>query len=310
MLGTAVIPSGYSDEYGQPKELDDNTHKKYAAAVAVGNVYDEDAAEFDPTRQFAPEIAAQAFELATEKFNSLDAKVRDKTSIGAIAIQFATALEARGKQEAVRQPAVKISEADLPPAKTKTKTKTKRTTKKVAEMISPAPVIEVATPVKRTKTVKRVIKVKKPAPVMDAEEDSGFIAVRRPSPKKVVSGPSDAAKALASLQIPRLGSVPTKPDIEVVIRYTEQSQLVTQRFRVHWLLTYLDDNDQVTQVDMTFDRRYGESPFDDLEIEFSPYESMQLSIDGSRTMTLEVLRGKMTVDLGVFSTAIFNVVRP
>jgi len=297
MTGKAIIPSGYSDEYGQPKELD--APLVFNAAVAVS--YDEDDEEFDPTVPLPPEVASQAFALATDKFNSLDVKTRDKTSVGALAIQFARALRLREQPRTKKPPAVRVTQDDLPATTNSRKKAVKTAT--VSE-ISPA------TP-KKTKTVKRVIRVKRH--VDQRVDDSGpsLISVRRPVVTKrtpVIVAPADAS--LASLKIPRLSGVPSSPGIAIQLRYTEQSQLVSQRFRVHWLLTYLDDEDQVTQVAMTFDRRYGESPFDELEIDFSPYESMQLVISGTQSMTLEVLRGKMVVDLGVFNTAIFNVVRP
>jgi hypothetical protein len=117
-------------------------------------------------------------------------------------------------------------------------------------------------------------------------------------------------RAMSTLDIPGLDIVAIEPMIDVELRYTEASQPVSHKFKVHWATLAKDVSDRIVKVNLTFDGRWGDFDFNPSRISFSD-ESMQVILmeagdDPQSATVFDAMRGGMTADLGVFHIVTFN----
>lgn len=134
------------------------------------------------------------------------------------------------------------------------------------------------------------------------------IAVKQES--KPVDFDKQVRRAMSTLDIPGLDIVANDPMIDVELRYTEASQPVAHKFRVHWATITRDVSGRINKVNLAFDGRWGEFDFSPSRISFSD-DPMQVILteagdDLQSATVFDAMRGGMTADLGVFHIVTFN----
>jgi hypothetical protein len=282
MSGKSIIPSGYGDDNGDPKDLTVQT-EKVGTVIEVGDMLE--GPPINPLAIRSAEQSLRAFELAKVAYDKLTPEQRKATSVGALAIRLNDRLNQEASREAeLRAMAAAVGDASLPhavaaPAVAPRKAKKQRP--------NPSPVAEVT-----------------PVAVMNERRKAVAAVAARIDVEGAVSAAFD------SLHIPGLAAQAFAPYIYVTLEYMDGANPVQRQFPVHWLTVYRGERDEVSSVSLAFDSRWGESPFDSLNIAFSPTETMRFSAtDGTSEVVFEALRGKMLADLGAFSIATFTAVK-